>query len=169
MDRQQIGVRLALKALGREPQIDSFTESFEDRLILQKTVYLAQAKGIHLGYYYKWYLHGPYCSSLTKDLYAIDSEGKYADEECGRWNLDEESSNRLGKLADLFSEIGPEDDLADNLELLASVHFLVERKQVSKRNVEQIKIILERYEKDFTDDQIEEALGVLDKHDLFGN
>jgi len=165
MDRQQIGVKLALNGLGRPFNV----ASFDDRLILQKTIYLVQAKGIHLGYYYHWYLHGPYCPSLTRDLYAIDSEGDYADEECRRWNLDEESSKRLGELADLFSEIGTEDDLADNLELLASVHFLVERKQVEGRDAKQINTILKRYEKDFSDDQVAKALGVLDKHGLFGN
>ena len=168
MDRQQIGLRLALKALGREPQMDSFTESFNDRLILQKTVYLAQAKGVHLGYYYKWYLRGPYCSSLTKDLYAIDSEGKYADEECTRWNLDKESSKRLKEMADLLSEIEPE-ELVDKLELLASVHFLVDREQVKGRDVKQINTILKRYDKHFPDAKVEEALGVLDDHGLFGN
>ena len=164
MDRQQIGVKLALKALGWTLKVDDF----EDRLILQKTVYLAQAKGVHLGYYYKWYLHGPYCSSLTKDLYAIDSERDYADEECERWKLDEGSSTQLDQLAPLFSESDTK-TLARELELLASVHFLVERKQVSKRNVRQIRTILEQYDKKFSANQIEEALGVLDKHGLFGN
>ena len=164
MDRQQIGVKLALNGLGRPLKVDSF----DDRLILQKTIYLVQAKGIHLGYYYKWYLHGPYCSSLTKDLYAIDSESGYADEECGRWKLDDDSSKRLSDLIPLFSKNDTE-GLANHLELLASVHFLLERKQVSKRNVKQIRTILKRYDKKFSANQIEEALGVLDKHGLFGN
>ena len=161
MDRQQIGVKLALDGLGQLLKVDEF----DDRLILQKTIYLVQAKGIHLGYYYKWYLHGPYCSSLTKDLYAIDTEGDYADEECGRWNLDEESSKRLGELASLFSESDTR-KLADNLELLASVHFLVERKQVPGGNAKQIRRILKRYEKTFSLEQIRQALGDLRKYVL---
>ena len=164
MDRQQIGVKLAIEGLGRTLKVDGF----DDRLILQKTVYLAQAKGVHLGYYYKWYLHGPYCSSLTKDLYAIDSEGKYADEECGRWNLDEESSTRLNQLVPLFNESDTK-KLADNLELLASVHFLVERKQVPGENAKQIRIILKRYEKTFSLEQIRQALGDLRKYVLLEN
>ena len=164
MCRQQIGVKLALDGLERLLKVDEF----DDRLILQKTIYLVQAKGVHLGYYYKWYLHGPYCSSLTKDLYATDTEGPYADEECKRWNLDKESSVRLKGLTPLFSENNTK-KLARYLELLASVHFLVERKQVSDKKPDEIKKVLDLYDKPFSDRDVKEALGVLDKHGLFGN
>ena len=161
MDRQQIGVKLALNGLERPLKVDEF----DDRLILQKAIYLAQAKGIHLGYYYKWYLHGPYCSSLTKDLYAIDTEGKYASEECKRWNLDKESSTRLKELAGLFSESDTK-TLARNLELLASIHFLVDREQVSNKNPDEIKEVLDLYDKGFSEEEVVHALGVLEEHDL---
>lgn len=164
MDRQQIGVKLALKGLGRPFNV----ASFDDRLILQKTIYLVQARGIHLGYYYHWYLYGPYCPSLTRDLYAILSEGKYADEECERWKLDKGSSTRLKKLTPLFSESDTK-TLADTLELLASVHFLVERKQVAGGNAKQIRRILKRYEKTFSLEQIRQALGDLRKYVLLEN
>jgi len=56
MDRQQIGVKLTIDGLNLPFKIDGF----QDRLIMQKSVYLAQAAGVHLGYYYHWYLYGPY-------------------------------------------------------------------------------------------------------------
>ena len=161
MDRQQIGVKLAIDGLGRTLKVDDF----DDRLILQKTVYLAQAKGVHLGYYYKWYLHGPYCSSLTKDLYAIDTEGDYADEECARWNLDEESTARLKELIPLFEKSDTQ-ELARELELLASVHFLIERKQVPDKSPDKIKDVLDLYDKGFSEEEVVHALGVLDEHSL---
>ena len=46
MDRQQIGVKLAIDGLELPFKIDTFM----DRLIMQKTVYLAQAAGVNLGY-----------------------------------------------------------------------------------------------------------------------
>ena len=64
MDRQQIGVKLAIDGLKLPFVIDTFM----DRLIMQKAVYLAQAAGVNLGYYYHWYLHGPYSPSLTRDV-----------------------------------------------------------------------------------------------------
>ena len=48
MDRQQIGVKLAVDGLGLKFKIDTFM----DRLIMQKAVYMAQAKGVNLGYFY---------------------------------------------------------------------------------------------------------------------
>ena len=67
MDRQQIGVKLTADGLGLSFQV----ETFEDRLIMQKAIYLAQAAGVNLGYFYHWYLHGPYSPSLTRDEFAI--------------------------------------------------------------------------------------------------
>ena len=62
MDRQQIALKLAVDGLELPFEINSF----EDRLILQKAVYLAQAGGVNLGYYYQWYLLGHFCLSLTR-------------------------------------------------------------------------------------------------------
>jgi len=49
MDRQQIALKLTVEGLGLPFKIDTF----DDRLILQKVVYLAQAIGVHSGYYYQ--------------------------------------------------------------------------------------------------------------------
>jgi len=161
MDRQQIRLKLAIDHLGLSLKMDDF----DNRLILQKAVYLAQAKQVHLGYYYQWYLYGPYCPSLTKDLYAIDSEGRYGVDECNRWELDEQSCHRLDEIKGLFTETAP-GPLPSNLELLASVHFLVTCKQVSRSDAKQITEILKRYNKDFSPQEVEVALGELDKYGL---
>lgn len=48
-----------------------FSLSFDERLILQKTVYLMQEFGLFIGYNYSWYLRGPYSPSLSKDAYNL--------------------------------------------------------------------------------------------------
>ena len=48
-------------------------ESFDNRLRLQKIIYLLQAYGINLGYEYRLYLYGPYCTHLTKTAFMVDS------------------------------------------------------------------------------------------------
>jgi uncharacterized protein YwgA len=48
-------------------------QTFGDRLILQKTVYLLQAFGIYLGYQFNWYLRGPYSPHLAKDAFSLDA------------------------------------------------------------------------------------------------
>ena len=161
MDRQQIGVKLTVDGLGLPFKIDTFM----DRLIMQKTVYLAQAKGVNLGYFYQWYLHGPYSPSLTRDEYAIAADIGFGMDDSKGWKLDDQSSRRLGEIKDIFSE-PDRDKLATKLELLASVHFLIDRKQVSKINISQITTTLTRFNKDFSKQEVKEALEELIKYDL---
>lgn len=50
-------------------------ETINDRILLQKKIYLAQDIGIPLGYGYSWYIHGPYSTDLTAVVYQIIPEG----------------------------------------------------------------------------------------------
>ena len=54
-----------LKALDFRPKIDDF----EDRLIIQKSVYLLQSKGIKSNFSYHLYVRGPYSKDLTDQVY----------------------------------------------------------------------------------------------------
>lgn len=53
---------------------DFSIRTFEDRLVLQKTVYLLQTFGIYLGYQFNWYLHGPYSPQLTRDAFGLQTD-----------------------------------------------------------------------------------------------
>ena len=155
MDRRQIGVMLVLDGLEELP-LD--LSNFNNRLIYQKTVYLAQAAGINLGYYYHWYLHGPYCSPLTSDGYDIKTE--IASKEWKEWQLSEASRTKLKKIKPIFSETNRQ-ELADKIELLASVHFLIQRKQVNGRDIAEITATLNRFNKPFDETRVRDALGDL--------
>jgi hypothetical protein len=159
MDRQQIGVKLAVDGLGLQFKIDTF----EDRLILQKAIYLAQAGGVHLGYYYHWYLYGPYSPSLTRDEYAIADELTQDMDDSKSWKLDAESLSRLKRLQGLIPQ---RQKRRRKLELLASVHFLVDRNQIRGRDIDQITDTLNRYNKDFSRDEVQNALEELVGHGL---
>ena len=161
MDRQQISLKLAIDCLGLPFQISNF----EDRLILQKAVYLAQAGGLHLGYYYHWYLHGPYCPSLTRDEYAIDYELRQDVDESKGWKLDDESGERLRELRKLIPE-GQGGEVRRKLELLASVHFLVKRRQVHQNDTPEITMTLKRFNKDFSEEEVANALRELVENGL---
>jgi len=163
MDRQQIGLKLAIDGLGLRFEINSF----RDRLIMQKAVYLAQAAGINLGYYYHWYLYGPYSPSLTRDEFAIATDIASGMDASEGWKLDDKSAQRLEEIRDISKESDRDKDkLAKKLELLASVHFLVDRKQVSKVDAGLIATTLERFNKDFSEADVEKALGELTKYGL---
>lgn len=59
-----------LKKLGNfDPFL--FKSDFNHRLILQKTIYLMQEFGLNIGYFYSWYIRGPYSPALTRDAYEV--------------------------------------------------------------------------------------------------
>jgi len=160
MDRQQIGMKLTIDCLGLPFKLDTF----EDRLILQKTVYLAQACGVHLGYYFHWYLRGPYSPQLTDDAFAVRPEISAGIEDWKTWKLDARSAARLARLRDLFSD-RDRPRLAQRLELLGSVHFLLDRKQVSP-SATGITGTLRAYGKRFTHQDVKVALKDLQDYGL---
>lgn len=161
MDRQQIALKLTVDSL----QLPFKIESFVDRLIVQKAVYLAQAAGVNLGYYYHWYLYGPYSPSLTRDEYAIATDISAGLDESEGWKLDDASSGRLEIIRAIFAE-SERDKLAKKLELLASVHFLIDRRQVSGADTTRITATLERFNKDFSREDVKKALEELKTYGL---
>ncbi|MBN2272291.1 MAG: hypothetical protein JXN61_16895 [Sedimentisphaerales bacterium] len=161
MDRQQIGVKLAVDVLKLPFQVGTF----RDRLIMQKTVYLAQAAGVNLGYYYHWYLYGPYSPSLTRDEFAIAMDISAGMDESEGWKLDDQSSKRLEDMRGIFADLD-RDALARKLELLASVHFLIDHKQASHADSRRITTTLERFKKPFTEGDVKGALAELKTHGL---
>lgn len=62
---------LADRDLVRFDIVGDSEENFDNRLKLQKYVFLAERYGLHLGYNHSMYLRGPYSSSLTDDYYDL--------------------------------------------------------------------------------------------------
>ena len=161
MDRRQIGMKLILDGLGLPLELGSF----ERRLILQKGIYLAQAAGVDVGYFFRWYLRGPYCSGLARDASSVRVAISQGDDESVGWELDTESASRLEHVANLL-EVEDTVELARNVELLASVHFLVDRGQVTSADPTLITKTLKRCGKDYSASEVAGALGELKAHGL---
>lgn len=159
MNRQQIALKLILDEL----KFGISVESFERRLVLQKASYLVQAGGVNLGYYFGWYLHGPYCSSLARDAFSVSDELAARTDESEEWILDEQTLSKLAKVRALVAECAVTDD-ARKLELLASIHFLVTRKGFSPKNTSALTVTLEKFGKEFTESEVVSATEGLAKH-----
>jgi uncharacterized protein YwgA len=101
-------VRVGTFSLGR----------FDDRLKLQKTVYLLQAFGIFLGYNFNWYLRGPYSPGLAHDAFDMASS-------LNRFEplhfSDQEAERRFNQFLEFVSD---RKDIPEWLELVASIHML---------------------------------------------
>lgn len=155
MNQKQVGALLVLKELG----ITNKMETFDDRLCVQKSIYLAQAAGVALGHFFNWYLRGPYSPTLTQDVFeAIQNYDP--DAALQGWGLDDATRTRL---AGVKAALAPQGELPLPawLELLASVHYLLDRGQAEGTDPEALRGQLERYKKFFTTDQISAGLRCL--------
>jgi uncharacterized protein YwgA len=108
--------------------------NFSDRLKLQKLVYLMKASGINLGYSFRLYLHGPYCSLLARDGFDMPEI-----QECNEVIFeDKEKEEKFKKLISFLKEF--KDD-KDKMEILASLQFF--RRLYPEKNEAEIISLVE--------------------------
>ena len=99
-------------------------DSFEERLKLQKIIYLLQDSGMQLGYGFGWYKYGPYSQDLVSDAYAVLGSRKSEYERAAteeRWGFNDETK---GKFRDFKRICGAYLKAPEKAELLASVRFV---------------------------------------------
>ncbi len=159
MNTQQTKLGLALKEAG----VPLSVESFDDRLILQKAVYLLQQAQIHLGYRFRWYLKGPYSTDLTEDVFALAHLEDKGASELAQWEMDMDSRKRIEKIRGWFSPLKG-NALAKKLELLASVLFLIVTQQVSALDSARISVVLKENGKTFEPNEVADAVSDLRAH-----
>lgn len=96
--------------------------SFEQRLEMQKAVYLLQNMGVPVGDYgFRWYQHGPYSQNLQDDMY-YENGRSYAD-----LQLSKEYESRIDQLRSvIFDTHKGEYSTSHWVECLASLHYLRE-------------------------------------------
>ncbi len=107
----------SLKAIGIDPKMASFGE----RKRVQKMVYLLEKVfGVNFSFSYSWYLHGPYSPQLTEKMYDVIERGQRVDS-----NPENLTTDDLSKIAKLKAFLKEDIDSNDELELLVSVHYLL--------------------------------------------
>ena len=148
----------SLHALGINPRMETFTE----RKKVQKLVYLLdKVFGLNLKFPYSWYLHGPYSPMVTKIIYDVIE---------GRQRVDPYtkplSGGTLEKIDRMKSFLGNDIHFNDNLELLASLHFVMERAKESGLTLEDAIEFLKTKKPYFTNEEIQKAI---DRFRTLGN
>ena len=92
-------------------------EQFDDKLEVQKITFLAQEFGIDLGYFFEWYIRGPYCKQVSADAHkVIDNDIKVSD--LGNVGLDVEQIKSFAEI------LKPHLNDTDWLEIAASIIYL---------------------------------------------
>lgn len=122
MEKQRILLKLILDKMDLG---DLNLQSFQNRLKYQKKIYLLQLFGLDLGYRYNWHIHGPYCPSLTSDLFTLKEEVEVEKErDYENYKLKENFKRKTDQVKKLWRK--KPDSVNDALwvELLASLHYL---------------------------------------------
>lgn len=140
----------SLKVLGINPRMDTFAE----RKKVQKLVYLLdKVFGIGFNFPYNWYLHGPYSPEVTTLIFDVIERGQSV-----RSDPDVLSLRDSKKIDHLKTFLGNDLDSNDKLELLVSLHFLMQYLKDPKITQEDIIAFLKAKKPYFTDEEIFEAL-----------
>ncbi len=111
MNRESVELGFVLK------KYEFSMDEFDDRLKLQKLVYLLQACGVYLGYDFSWYLRGPYCSLLAHNGFNLQDVYKVIPDDIKL--KDKKDRDNFEK----FLEFIKDKDI-DELEIAASLHYL---------------------------------------------
>jgi len=99
---------------------------FNDRLKLQKTIYMTQVCGVDLGYRFSWYVHGPYSPDLTETAFGYKDRASYFEKVSTSYKITDASKKRLKNVKRLIEADAKQGlDIPSWLELLASIHYLL--------------------------------------------
>lgn len=106
--------------------------SFDDRLKMQKVVYLLEDLGISVGdYNFTWYKHGPYSQVLQNDILSgsdVEANIKFSSE----------SEKAILKLKEILFDDSISYDICDWAECLGSLHYIKENMLPSNATNEEI-------------------------------
>lgn len=137
---------------------ESFEESFDARLIFQKTIYLLQAFGLYLGYKFSWYIRGPYSPDLAREGFTLLKEYETSPD------VKFENPNSEKKFCKFNEFLHDRKCDPDWLETLASIHFLANI--YPKKGKEEIFKTVMRKQPYITMKQCEEAWNYLKEYGL---
>ena len=134
MDRTLTNLSRVLSEL----EVGRSINTLDERVTVQKAVYLAQVIGVNLGYQYSWYIMGPYSPDLAKDYYTLHEYPHSRRQEIAERTLREPFASALAKIKTVMCvPKGVTLTRRQWLELLASVHYLRRFGKLDEANTQQ--------------------------------
>ena len=136
-------------------------DSFDERLICQKKIYLLQSLGTNLGYTYNWYVRGPYSPALTTYIYAnldVLASSDFSDyklAEIAERNIQCVNNLETGKRSDFTT--------ASWYELLASLLYIHNNRESWEIDDQENSLFLTliKYKPQYNEEQCQYAFKVL--------
>lgn len=136
-------------------------ETFDERLICQKKMYLLEGLGTDLGYSYNWYVRGPYSPSLTN--YVYNNLEVLSANDFGQYKLSQTAEKHVEQVNSLLEQKKQDMGEAAWYELLASLFYISNNKQSWKIDdkKESLFDILMKYKPQYNVQQCQYAYDVL--------
>ena len=129
-------------------------DTFDERLISQKKVFLLQEFGINLGYSYNWYIRGPYSPDLISYIYnKLDILSNY---DFSDYSLSEKAREQVEKVNKLADDCPKTLSQASWYELLASLLYIAK-----KWKSEDLTSILIKQKPQYTEEECRAAITAL--------
>lgn len=154
MENKEIALKLTLDAIGESTNI----ATVNNRMRLQKAIYLSQQIGIPLGYTYSWYFKGPYSPSLTQDYYNLNSALAAKDEDTKDLALSPEVLKKAQETRRLLQKPPTvRAEIYEWYEALCSLHYLM---KFSKKSFKQAKEFMSE-QKPHLDEIVDDAYAKL--------
>lgn len=136
-------------------------DSFDDRLICQKKIYLLQSLGTNLGYMYNWYVRGPYSPALTTYIYAnLDVLSR---DDFSHYKLAEVVEKNIQCVNNLEKVKRADCTASSWYELLASLLYVYNNKESWKIDDQEQSLFLTliKYKPQYNKEQCKDAFRVL--------
>jgi uncharacterized protein YwgA len=111
-------------------------ENLDNRIAVQKRIYLLQAVGLHLGYVFTWDLYGPFSKALARDTSTYEEYRDELDKVARQVEWTESAAAKIEQARQLAEPHKLEGDkaipLVRWLELVSTLHYLA---NVNFRNI----------------------------------
>ena len=158
-ERRFAAVFLIMRELG------GFTiNSLEDRVLMQKAVYLFQLFDLDLRFRFSWYLRGPYSRELAYCAREFDDK-KTPGDVTKKLKLNERAKRAATQLKGWLETRPQELEKSRWLELISSIHYLLHiASPTSAITIDKVGEHLKRVGKDeFTQEQVAQAWKALEE------
>ncbi|RKX92533.1 MAG: hypothetical protein DRP84_09865 [Spirochaetes bacterium] len=120
-------------------------DDFDDKLIIQKAVYIAQKLGMDFNYNFGWHVRGVYSSALTVDIYEINDQ----DLEYSPSPKEREIAEKLLTIRNVFGHI------SRTFELISTVMYAREDRGMKDSEITEFVKIVKPW---FSEKEIERAI-----------
>ena len=129
-------------------------ETFSERKKVQKAVYLLDKTfKMNFGFKYGWYLHGQYSTEVTKLVFDVVERHQPVNSNPDNLTIDDQR-----KITSLLTFLKEDINSNDQLELLASVYYLLTCSGYSKSKVKEVVEFMHEKKPYFDEQEVYKAI-----------